>query len=209
MELDKALQNIYPDIEFDPFGDVILQDDGDGPYIARWNRPEPQPTEAELEQAWTDYQAGALDRAKVATKDQIDLAVDAFCQSFLSKGTLMPERYKQKQEIIEPWAAATQQERETDSRFNLVWRELAATQAAGITTYEIAGQQYPVTTADEVVATWGVNKVLWLETVVPESEYIRVYCASLVRLAASEADCEAAYQTCLTMLDGLGQQLGV
>lgn len=31
--------------------DWVLQDDGEGPYIAAWRRPEPQPTQAEIEAA--------------------------------------------------------------------------------------------------------------------------------------------------------------
>jgi len=37
---------LYPDIQFGT--DVILRDDGDGPYIESWNYPSPQPTQAEL-----------------------------------------------------------------------------------------------------------------------------------------------------------------
>lgn len=62
MELNKAILQLYPDTDF--VTGVILQDDGDGPYIAQWNRPEPQPIQQELDQAWLDYQAGELDRAK-------------------------------------------------------------------------------------------------------------------------------------------------
>lgn len=55
MELDKALAQLFPGINF--LYDVELRDDGDGPYIAAWNRPEPQPTPAELEAAWQAWLA--------------------------------------------------------------------------------------------------------------------------------------------------------
>lgn len=29
--------------------EFTLQDDGQGPYISQWNRPDPQPTQAELD----------------------------------------------------------------------------------------------------------------------------------------------------------------
>lgn len=64
MDLRLAILFLFPDTNF--IDDVILQDDGAGPYIAQWNRPELQPTQQELDQAWLDYQAGALDRAKTA-----------------------------------------------------------------------------------------------------------------------------------------------
>lgn len=50
MSLITALQAGYPGIAIghDPSSDCMLQDDGAGPYIVHWNRPEPQPNEAEL-----------------------------------------------------------------------------------------------------------------------------------------------------------------
>lgn len=47
--LSNILSYIYPDIDF--INECILQDDGSGPYIAQWNRPEPQPTQAEIDAA--------------------------------------------------------------------------------------------------------------------------------------------------------------
>jgi hypothetical protein len=37
--------------------DFSLQDDGDGAYIKDWNSASPQPTEAEIETAHTEWQA--------------------------------------------------------------------------------------------------------------------------------------------------------
>lgn len=72
MELDKAILQIYPDIDF--LDGVRLQDDGAGPYIARWNDPRPQPSEAELQAAWAVYEAGALDRQKADLISQLSAA---------------------------------------------------------------------------------------------------------------------------------------
>lgn len=47
--LAQSIKHLHPDIKF--FVDVVLQDDGEGPYIKEWNRPEPQPTQAELDAA--------------------------------------------------------------------------------------------------------------------------------------------------------------
>lgn len=45
--LQTTISHLFPGTDF--LRDVILQDDGSGPYIAQWNRPEPQPTQAEIE----------------------------------------------------------------------------------------------------------------------------------------------------------------
>lgn len=75
MELDKAILQLYPDANFLPFdGDVTLEDagDGKGPFISQWNRPEPEPTRAELDQAWIDWQVGADDRLWVEIRAERD-----------------------------------------------------------------------------------------------------------------------------------------
>ena len=42
---------------FDPINDFVLQDDGAGTYIKEWKSGSPQPTEAEIETAHTEWQA--------------------------------------------------------------------------------------------------------------------------------------------------------
>ena len=49
MKLPDILKYIYPSIIFGV--ECNLQDDGAGPYIAQWNRQEPQPTPAEISAA--------------------------------------------------------------------------------------------------------------------------------------------------------------
>jgi hypothetical protein len=39
---------LFPGIRIGPGGECLIQDDGAGPFIASWTRPEPQPTPAEL-----------------------------------------------------------------------------------------------------------------------------------------------------------------
>jgi hypothetical protein len=74
MELQTVLAYLYPDAR--PEVDYRLQDDGDGPYIAAWGLPEPEPGEAELSAAeptairarqWADYKSMAL--TEIATTD--------------------------------------------------------------------------------------------------------------------------------------------
>lgn len=46
MNLAIAINALFPGIDFE--NECILVDDGKGPYIAKWNRPEKQPTDAEI-----------------------------------------------------------------------------------------------------------------------------------------------------------------
>jgi hypothetical protein len=68
VSIAQSLQHMFPDIDLER--EVILQDDGNGPYIAAWRRPEPQPTDAEIA-------AAALPAAKAAKKQQIKQAARA------------------------------------------------------------------------------------------------------------------------------------
>ncbi len=47
--ISNAIMLLFPGIDF--IDECKLQDDGNGPYIAEWNRPEPQPTQAEIDAA--------------------------------------------------------------------------------------------------------------------------------------------------------------
>lgn len=53
-----AISYLFPDIDF--LTECVLQDDGSGPYIAEWNRPEPQPTQAEIEAAMLPARRAAV-----------------------------------------------------------------------------------------------------------------------------------------------------
>ena len=53
MSISKALEKLG----FDPINDFILQDDGDGVYIRDWMSASPQPSEAEIETAHSEWQA--------------------------------------------------------------------------------------------------------------------------------------------------------
>lgn len=46
MSLANAIRALIPDIDFER--ECILVDNGEGPRIAKWNRPEKQPTVAEI-----------------------------------------------------------------------------------------------------------------------------------------------------------------
>ena len=47
--LAQTIQHLFPGIDMQ--AECLVQDDGSGPYIKAWNRPEPQPTQAEIEAA--------------------------------------------------------------------------------------------------------------------------------------------------------------
>lgn len=71
MELDKALLQLFPDIDF--FTEAKLhQEAGGEPFIIEWSRSEPQPAHAELDDAWAAWEAGqpARDAAKAAIVTQ-------------------------------------------------------------------------------------------------------------------------------------------
>ena len=46
--LSLALAHLFPGTKFSAGGDCELRDDGAGPYIAVWRRPEPQPTPEQI-----------------------------------------------------------------------------------------------------------------------------------------------------------------
>ena len=49
---------LFPGINFE--SECIVEDAGSGPYIAQWNRLEPQPTQAEIETAYPAAQSAAV-----------------------------------------------------------------------------------------------------------------------------------------------------
>lgn len=53
MGLFDKIMAVYPSLtqeDFDPRGSIILQDDGDGAYIAKWEHPTlAQPTQEQLD----------------------------------------------------------------------------------------------------------------------------------------------------------------
>lgn len=62
MSLATSIEYLFPGINF--LTECRLQDDGAGPYIAKWNRQEPQPTQAELD-------AAALPAAKAEKRKSV------------------------------------------------------------------------------------------------------------------------------------------
>ncbi len=71
-ELPVVLRHMFPDVEFGE--DVLLQDDGKGPYIRRWSRVEKEPTLAEIEAAAPA--ANAALQAEEAKRVESDTARD-------------------------------------------------------------------------------------------------------------------------------------
>ena len=55
---------------FTPDIDFLLQDDGSGPYISKWNSASPQPSEAEIETAQAEWKS-EYDAEQVAKSDRI------------------------------------------------------------------------------------------------------------------------------------------
>lgn len=76
--LARAINQLFPDIDFEL--ECILVDDGKGPYIAKWARPEKQPTEAEI--AAAQVLADAADQAREAKLAESATARDEAKQAY-------------------------------------------------------------------------------------------------------------------------------
>lgn len=61
--LAQTLKYLFPDADFER--DIILVDEGQGPYIAHWNRVDPQPTQAQIDAA---APAASIATARAAIK---------------------------------------------------------------------------------------------------------------------------------------------
>lgn len=61
MDLHKTLLALFPDYEE---GDWRLQNDGSGPFIAEWNRAEPQPPQGQLNAVSDNERAVANENAR-------------------------------------------------------------------------------------------------------------------------------------------------
>lgn len=72
MSLANAIRALIPGIDFER--ECILVDNGQGPRIAKWNRPEKQPTVAEIEAA--QVLADAAEAAQQAKRIESDTARD-------------------------------------------------------------------------------------------------------------------------------------
>lgn len=72
MHLKNRLWNIYPELQRQDFLTVIdLQDDGDGPFIARWEHPTlPRPTDAQIAAA-SDVLAPKVDDVRAEAQRRI------------------------------------------------------------------------------------------------------------------------------------------
>lgn len=77
MNLPEVLRLKYPDIKFSI--DVILADEGDGPFIREWKRVEPVPTQADLDQWKIEFdlpyrqKQAAEARRYPSIQDQLDM----------------------------------------------------------------------------------------------------------------------------------------
>ena len=69
MNISQSIFVIYPDIANKEF---LVQDDGQGAYIAKWEYRKPQPTNEELEEAWLLAQKSMqLEQKKQECRDTI------------------------------------------------------------------------------------------------------------------------------------------
>lgn len=90
MNLVQKILTIYPQLDKAELleSGVIVQDDGEGPYIKQWNHPVlPEPTQAELDAITGDYvpDLGAVYDKALQNNQLIRALVKA-----LNKGTFVP-----------------------------------------------------------------------------------------------------------------------
>lgn len=91
MSISAAIEHLRPGVDF--VHSVIVQDDGDGPYIAQWNDPRPQPSQAEIDGAMLPgAQAVKLAQIRADAKVQIESQYPAWRQTNAALG-LLPQAY--------------------------------------------------------------------------------------------------------------------
>ena len=108
MSISKALETLG----FDPINDFILQDDGDGAYIAKWNSASPQPTEAEIETARAEWQAEhnatEYKRLRAPEYPAIGDQLDALLKHLNYRRTQGDELVQDLDDIISSWLSVKQ-----------------------------------------------------------------------------------------------------
>ena len=99
----KALEKLG----FLPEVDFSLQDDGDGVYIRKWNSASPQPTEAEIEAAHTEWQAEQdateYQRLRAPEYPPIGDQLDALLKHLNYRRTQGDELVQELDDIIGDW----------------------------------------------------------------------------------------------------------
>jgi hypothetical protein len=85
MHIPSAIRQLFPDAVSTE--DYLVQDDGNGAYIAEWNLTDPQPAEEELQAAWEKYQLNPppvpLTPLEELQKQQTDLVFDLMMKGVL------------------------------------------------------------------------------------------------------------------------------
>jgi hypothetical protein len=74
MDLDRVIKRIYPDLNAGK--DFVLQDDGEGPYIAEWKVESKKPSVEELEATWSDLESQPV----VIPKDRLAIIGELLVQ---------------------------------------------------------------------------------------------------------------------------------
>jgi hypothetical protein len=82
MNLYEAILGLYPNLVQGT--DFLLQDDGQGAYIKSWTNPNPQPTQADLQRGWFEYN-------KRHKKQELALGLDAHVQAAYPDLAGMPQ----------------------------------------------------------------------------------------------------------------------
>ena len=70
---------------FEPLVDFVLQDNGDGTYIAEWKSGQPQPTKTQIETAHAQWQAEYDAKAYARTRATAYPTVADFMEAYTEK----------------------------------------------------------------------------------------------------------------------------
>ncbi|ULO09680.1 hypothetical protein H1230_13420 [Paenibacillus sp. 19GGS1-52] len=87
MNIAQVIMHLYPTAN--QMIDFMVQDnsDGNGPFIAFWNLPEPQPTETELQAAWEAYLEEQANKPPVLTEiEQLQSEVSSLWYEIMTIG---------------------------------------------------------------------------------------------------------------------------
>lgn len=147
MELGNIITTRYGVIDF--LADVILVDDGNGPYIAEWYLPDPQPTIAELEKwaiANPDLILSPIKKGIVAHLESVfaDLAEEITNEPEITP--LLIAEWEEKERLFYDWIDDGQPEPTPDNGYSWAFNEAA---------------QDPIHTGFSLMEEWGRNAIAW------------------------------------------------
>ena len=92
IDIKRCVQELFPNA-VDEF-DFEVMDDGNGPRVTQWNLPDPQPTQEELEAAWSATVQGkiakeGIKRELAGTDKDLPRALEDLIDLQIAKGQIL------------------------------------------------------------------------------------------------------------------------